>query len=272
MEKNISAHVLMTDLYQERYTQTLWNTEDPEKQQNGWTLKNEIWSPWFFNMRPAGSSPKLFFTCCAAMANLISAHEVDMLIAVEMAGINFSGGMAVASYLLEKIERPIGYTRPLPKKARTPIEAMRLLESIETDVANYGQKEFVEARLYDGQRIAIFDDMSTDLGSKLIARLTVLWAAKQKGISVECNKIFYILNRSEGNRQAGLDFANEPEQGLYPARLEVNYVLEFDDYLPSLKPFMEEPEFEIISEFQRDPAHFQDKDVQKEVLALVAKN
>lgn len=270
MEKSISAHVLMADLYRERYTQTLWNTDDPDKQQNGWKLKSGTWSPWFFNMRPVGSSPKLFYTCCAAMAHLISAHEVDMLIGVEMAGINLSGGMAVASYLNQKISRPIGYTRPLPKKVRTPIEAMQLLQSIETDVAGYGQKEFVEARLYDGQRIAIFDDMSTNLGSKIIARLIVLWMAKQKGISVECNKIFYILNRSKGNRQAGLDFANEPEQGLYPASLEVNYVLEFDDYLPSLQPFMKEPEFEVISEFQKDPNHFQDKDVQKEVLALAA--
>ena len=268
MEKSISAHVLMTDLYRERYTQTLWNTEDIEKQKNGWVLKNEIWSPWFFNMRPVGSSPMLFYTCCAMMAKLISVYEVDMLIAVDMAGINLSGGMAVASYLNEKIARPIGYTRPLPKKVRTPVEAMQLLRSIETDVAGYGQKEFVEARLYDGQKIAIFDDMSTNLGSKIIARLIVLWMAEQKGISVECNKIFYILNRSKGNRQAGLDFAHEPEQGLYPASLEVNYVLEFDDYLSSLQPFMKEPEFEVISEFQKSSNHFQDKDVQKDVLAL----
>lgn len=122
-----------------------------------------------------------------------------------------------------------------------------------------------------GQRIGIFDDMSMNLGSKIIARLIVLWMTKQKGISVECNKIFYILNRSKGNRQAGLDFAHEPEQELYPAALEVNYVLEFDDYLPSLQPFMKEPEYEVISEFQKNSTHFQDKDVQKEVLALAVK-
>lgn len=156
MEKSMSAHVLMTDLYRERYTQTLWNTDDSDKQQNGWELKNGIWSPWFFQMRPVGSSPKLFYKCCAVMAKLISTHEVDMLIAVEMAGINLSGGMAIASYLNEQIVRPIGYTRPLPKKVRTPIEAMRLLKSIETDVAGYGQKEFVEARLYNGPKDRYF--------------------------------------------------------------------------------------------------------------------
>lgn len=265
MEKSI----LMIDLYREKYTQTLWNTDNSDKQQNGWRLKNGMWSPWFFNMRPVGSSPELFYRCCASMAKLISTYEIDMFIAVEMAGINLSGGIAIASFLNEKIKRPIGYTRPLPKKVRTPVEAMQLLKSIETNVADYSQKEFVEARLYNGQRIAIFDDMSTNLGSKIITRLIVLWVAKQKGISVECNKIFYILNRNKGNCQAGLDFAYEPEQGLYPAPLEVNYILEFDDYLPSLRPFMKEPEYEVISEFQKNPAHFQDKDVQKEVLALV---
>lgn len=266
------AEKLFVPLYQERYTQTLWNTDDPDKQQNGWVLKSGVWAPWFFNMRPVGSSAELFYGCCAAMASLILAHDIDMLIAVEMAGINLSGGMAVASYLNEKTERPIGYTRPLPKKVRTPVEAMQLLQSIEADVASYGQKEFVEGRLYNGQRIAIFDDMSTNLGSKIIARLIVLWMAKQKGISVECNKIFYILNRSKGNRQAGLDFANEPEQGLYPAPLDVSYIIEFDDHLPDLQSSMKGPEFDVISQFQKNPGHFQDQDVQKDVLAQVAKS
>ena len=110
--------------------------------------------------------------------------------------------------------------------------------------------------------------MSMNLGSKIIARLIVLWMAKQKGISVECNKIFYILNRSGINRPAGLNFINEPEQGLYPASLEVNYLIEFDDYLPDLKPFMKKSEFEVISEFQKNPSYFQDETVQKGILQL----
>lgn len=112
--------------------------------------------------------------------------------------------------------------------------------------------------------------MATNLGSKIIARLIVLWQAKQKGISVECNTIYYLLNRDKNNKQRGLDFANEPEQGLYPAKLKVEYVLEFDDLLPFLEPHMRDDEYRIICEYQKNPSQFQDKAVQKEVLALVA--
>ncbi len=310
------ASRLFVPLYQEEYTQTLWNTEDIKKQEEGWWLKSGKWSPWFFNMRPVGSSPELFYQLCSAMAALTADHDdIDMFIAVEMAGINLSGGMAVASFLEQLFGRPIGYTRPLPKKARTPMEALTLLDAIDAgavdqqqqnlvkaievlekidlsqlpedqqqqskalellraidfEKVDYGQKEFVEARLIDGSKIGIFDDMAMDIGSKKIARLTVLWEAKRRNVTVECNKIFYILNRNPGNRQAGLDFANEPEQGLYPAPLEVNYIIEFNNHLPDLKTEMKEPEYEVISEFQKNTEHFQDEGVQKDVLRLAAK-
>lgn len=266
------ASRLFIPLYLERYTQTLWNTKDPVKQKKGWRLKKGDWVPWFFNMRDMGDSPELFYESCAAMADMTSLHDdVDILIGVEMAGINLSGGMAVASHLNNNIWRRIGYTRPLPKKVRKPLEALELLRSIDAEVEDYGQKQYVEARPRQGDRIAIYDDMATDLGSKIIARLIVLWDAKQRGTQVNCNKIFYLLNRTKGNRQVGLDFAKEPERGLHPAVLDVNFIIEFDDYLPGLKSVMKEAEYEVIMDSQKNLSHYQDKDVQKEVLALAAK-
>lgn len=310
------AKQLMVPLYKERYTQTLWNTPDAGKQEKGWYLKGGIWSPWFLNVRPAGSSPQLFYELNSAMADLLSDHpDVDMLIAVEMAGINLSGGMATASWLEHGLGRPIGYTRPLPRKVRTPMEALALLQAIDDgcvddrqnklaeairvieerdlselpeelkwqsrilnmlkgisfEMVDYGQKDYVEALLTDGLRVGIFDDMATTLGSKFIARLTTLWEAKRREVSVTCDKIFYILNRNPDNRQAGLDFANETEAGLYPSPLEVHYIIEFDERLPDLKTSMKEPEYDTILAFQKNRNHFQDKDVQKEVLALATK-
>ena len=310
------AKQLMVPLYQEGYTMTLWNTKDIAKQIKGWYLKGGIWSPWFFNMRPVGSSPQLFFQLCSGMADLLSDHQdVNMLIAVEMAGINLSGGMAIASMLEQYLGRPIGYTRPLPRKARTPLAALTLLRAIDAgnvddrqeklaeaivileggdlskfpeeeirqsraldmlrkisfEQVDYGQKDYVEAILTDGLRIGIFDDMAMNLGSKMIARLTTLWEAKRRGVSVTCDKIFYILNRNLENRQVGLDFADETEAGLYPAPLEVNYLIEFMERLPDLKPSMKEVEYDTIIQFQENIDHFQDVDVQKEVLALAAK-
>lgn len=279
MRKSIStindwARRLFLPLYREKFTQTLWNTDDLTKKQKGWRLKSGQWAPWFYSMRPLGDSPQLFCDCCIAMNDLMSLSddEIDVIIAVEMAGINSSGGVAVASMLLNQTGRRIGYTRPLPVKRRTPDETVELLKKIGSEVANYGQKSFVEARLRNGDRVAIYDDMSTNLGSKIIARTIVLWQAGLDEISVECDHIFYLLNRGAGNKQAGLDFINEKNQDLYPASLDVNYVIEFDEHLPSLEAVMLPEEFRVISDFQKNPKEFMDKDVRKEVLAMAAKS
>lgn len=262
------AERLIIPLYKEKYLQTLWNAEKEENRNNGWWLKSGIWAPWFFNMRPVGDSPELFFNICRAMADMIAEYDdVNLLIGVEMAALTLAGGTSIALRLKSLWQR-IGYTRPLPKKARTPKEALEILKSIKSRVADYGQKDFVEARIRNGDKIAIFDDMATDLGSKIIARLIVLWQAEQRGISAECNKVFYLLNRDKNNREKGIRFADEPEQELYPASLQVDYIIEFDDYFPALKRVMKPDEYKMIEDFQKDASQFQDRDAQKEVLRI----
>ena len=263
---------LMVPLYEERYTQTLWNTDDPDKREKGWTLKGGLWSPWFFNMRPVGDSPRLFCDICRAMAEMLLNHEnIDLLIGVEMAGVPLVGASAIIALLKKGRGQRFGYTRPLPEKVRKPLEALRLLREIDSNVADYGQKEFVEARMKDGDRVAICDDVATDLGSKLIARLITLWEAERKGINISCDKIFYLLNRGKGNRLKAKDFVNEPEKELHPAELSLDYIIEFDDHLLALEKSMCPEEYEVITTFQKDPKHFQDKDVQKTVLEMAAK-
>lgn len=263
------AAKLIVALYEEQYLQTIFNAEKEVNRKKGWKLKDTSWAPWFFNMRPVGSSPYLFNDVCLAMAEMIAEHHVDQLIGVEIAGIPLVGGVSVALMAHCGISQPVGYTRPLPRKVRLPMEAVELLKKMEDDVAGYGQKDFVEARLYNGQSIGILDDMANDLGSKIIARLQILWQARQKNVSVKCNKIFYFLNRNKGNREKGIAFAGEKVESLYPDKLDVNYIIEFDDYLPELKKVMEPEEYQLIIDFQKDRNHFQDEKVQKEVLAMV---
>jgi orotate phosphoribosyltransferase len=272
MSKEEWAAKIIVPLYREQFIQTLWNAEEIKNREKGWKLKNKSWSPWFFNMRPFGDSPLLFNQVMQAMAELISPHEVDFLIGVEMAGIAPVGGLSVASYLINGREQRIGYTRPLPKKVRDPREAMELLNNISAQPEEYGQKSYIEGRFRPGDRGGILDDMATDLGSKIIARQIVLWEAAQRKINITCNKIFYFLNRTKGNREKGIKFANETEPGLHPAVLDVNYVLEFDDHFPKLRDVMKPEEYELVDSYQKDPKHFQDEDVQKEVLAMAKAN
>jgi len=272
--KEVWAEELIIPLYTEGYIQTLWNARKLEHKEKGWTLKSGQWAPWFFNMRPSGSSEKLFYDMCTAMAEMIIIQsKVDMLIGVEMAGISPAGAISRAMY---DMGYPIkhGYTRPLTRKVRNPLDCLELIRKIDEDYADYSEKEYVEGRLELAQNIGILDDMATDLGSKIIARQIVLWQAELRNIKITCDDIFYFLNRTEGNIQKGLEFSNEKEQGLYPASLNINYVLEFNAYLPKLKKIMKPGEYETLIEFQKNPKQFDGSDDGKrnrrKVIAMAA--
>lgn len=268
------ADRLVVPLYQGQYLQTIWNAYNLINRLKGWTLKNNTWAMWFYNMRPFGNSPELFLETCCAMSDLTAEHDEDVWIGIEMAGVPLVGGTAAISLARNGIPRRFGYTRPLPEKARTPMEALEILRKISAEFTDkYGEKQFVEARLRDGDKIAVFDDMANDLGSKLIGRLITLWHADQlaEPVEVSCRKLFYTLNRNPGNKQKAVDFGNNTESGLYPEPLEAHYIIKINDHLHQLETAMRPDEYSVFCDFQKNSGHFQDPDVQKEVLALVAK-
>lgn len=271
MDKQGWAEKLMVRLYKAKFTQTLWNSYDPKLALRGWILKNFNWALWFYNMRQTGDEHELFLEICQCLAEMISekANDFDVLIGVEMAGVPLIGGVPWPLAGLG-VKTRFGYTRPLPRKVRTLEDAYNLLNS--GNLEGYGEKNFVEARLRDGDRVAIIDDMATGLESKQIARYIVQWVAEQQGIELgDCSKIFYLLNRGAGNIQKGLDFQNQPAK-YRPASLEVNYVIEFDSALQLLKGVMRESEYEAVREYQNNPARFQDEGEQKRIFAQVAKD
>jgi len=261
----------MVPLYEAKLIQTLWNAERVKNSQEGWTLVSGAKSPWYFNIRPLGCFPRLFSDVSHAMAELVNEHRgIDLLVGIEMAGIPLVG--AVSPILLEKYGREIkiGYTRPLRHKGLKPEDIVRYLEEEGIDAA-YGQKSLVEVRFSQGDNVAIFDDMATNLGSKIVARYIALWDAGQRGINLSCKTILYFLNRGAKNKELGLAFRDKAPE-LFPEELEVDYVLEFNEHLPLLRKAMRPQEYELISQYQKDPEQFQDQTAQKKVFAQVAKD
>lgn len=264
---------LFIALYKHGFIQTVWNAEKEENKKKGWVLVSGQKVPWYFNMRPIGDAPKIFYNTCLLMAAMIKNTDTDLMIGVEMAGVPLVGGISVASCVNE-ISPPLkfGYTRPLPRKARNPEDVIRILGEIDGSVQSYGQKDFVEARMYNGMNIAVVDDMSTTLGSKIVARQIILWEAQRRGVKVNCNKIFYFLDRGDDNIQAGLDFAKNPDERLHPEGLDVQYVLKFNDFIPLLEEVMSPDEYSVICEHQRNSKRFGlDEDWRNHVIALANK-
>jgi orotate phosphoribosyltransferase len=255
--RNAYIKDLMIELYKEGYLQTLWNARNKENAANGWILKDGSWSPWFFNMRPVGSSPELFNKICSVLALMAREHDINFYIGIEMAGIPYAGGLSVLAYQMGK-QVKIGYTRPLPQKARTTEECLQIYEAMDKNPAGYGQKSYVEAVFSPGDRVAVLDDMSTGLTSKIIARYMTLKEALRQNVEITCDLALYFLNRNKSTRAKAEAFMNEADYRLFPRPLTIDYFIEFDDHLSVLAQVMRPHEYGVIQEFQRDPSIFQD--------------
>ncbi|MCI4624406.1 MAG: hypothetical protein L3V56_00425 [Candidatus Magnetoovum sp. WYHC-5] len=265
MENEELIKEIITALYEKGHILTLWNTKDKQKQKEGWRLKNGQWSPWFLNLRTIGSSPRLFTKICYVMASMIAQYDLSLIVGIEMAGVPLVGGISATLHLAFNKMQAIGFTRPLPTKARTPLEALDIIKT--SSISNqYGQKNYLEGELYDGATVGIVDDMATDIGSKIIARLLIIEEAKKRGVTIKCNKVFYLLNRNKENRQRAADFVNEKEKALYPAAIDLHYLIEFDDHIHFLKDIMKPEEYEVISEYQKSADKFQKEDVRQKII------
>lgn len=243
-------------LYANRILQTVWTARNEANRKNGWALKDKTQAPWFLNLREIGNYPMIFQGVCQASADMLReiSSSVDLAIGVDMAGVPLIGG-AIIELLHAGEEMRFGYTRPLEKKVRTLSE---LLEQMAAwDATKYGQKSVVEAVMYPGNKIAIFDDMATGLASKKIARLMVLYEAENRGLAdVTCNEIVYFMDRGQNNIEAGLNYKNETDARLKPAALNVHYAINFGTYLPLLEDEMTENEYATIVEHQRNKNRF----------------
>ncbi|MCI0565023.1 MAG: hypothetical protein MN733_41690, partial [Nitrososphaera sp.] len=227
------ARELIQAFYRSQLLQTLWNAYHLKNKTEGWRLKNGVWSPWFLNLRPLGDEPFLAYRVADALKMLIRSDvsQVTVLVGVEMAGVPIVSAVARA-FMESGVEKRYGFTRPLTKKVRTPFEAAQLLAA--EDPATYGEKQLVEARLKPGDQVAIVDDMATDLGSKIIARLLVLEQARREGIEVQCSDIVYLLDRGMGTNRAAQEFLTA-DASLYPGKLHLHYVIDFPRDVPALE-------------------------------------
>ena len=260
-ERQEFAQRILTDLYHERYIETIFNAEEEKYQKKGWTLKSGLWSPWFFNLRPVGATPRIVSDIAYAMNHLVQdeAPGLTQIVGIEMAGVPLVSAIGLAHGPGCQLI-PYAYTRPLPgSKARTPAEAKEALKELNF---KYGQKELVEGRFEDGDVLCIVDDMVTDFGSKLIAKSILEFEMERRGVrNVDIKHVAVVLDREQGG--AGEAASN----GMY-----LHSLIKFKtDGLGWLKGVMLPGEHELISDYQNNPQKYQDEKLQREVLEGVSR-
>jgi len=254
-EHNLGKGILL-DLYNHGFIETIYNTNN-EKYQQGWILKSGLWSPWYFNLRPLGASPKLAHDIASAMNQMIISKvpNLTQIVGIEMAGVPLASAIGTLNESHCNFIH-YSYTRALPGgKPRTPEEAKSKLEKMKIDFG-YGGKELVEGRFKDGDNICIVDDMVTNFGSKLIAKYIIEYEMERRGIkNVNLNHVAVVLDREQGADKEA------KKQGM-----NLHSLIKFKTHgLSWLKDIMLPQEYKLISDYQENPQSFNDESTRKAI-------
>jgi len=261
-EKYQLGREITEGLYESNFIKTVYNAEEQKFRDQGFILKNGSWSPWFLNLRPIGDAPELLDRIAYALALMMENEmpECNKIVGVEMAGIPIATATSMVSF--ERRGRPIPfcYTRPLPVKLRTYEEVRKFFEK-ERSEEGYGVKELVEGRLRDGDTLAIWDDMVTDFGSKLIAKEIVSYEVEKKGVNdVRIDHAGVLLDREQGATEEAAKFG----MGLHS-------IIQFKaNGLEWIKGRMLPEEYQLVADYLASPKRYQDPDVQKDALERAA--
>jgi|SRR3989344_465557 len=257
------SHYIAGELYRRRLHETLFNTQNRRAQEQGWVLKSGKNSPTYFNLRPIGDAPNLLATVSYEMNILIckTMPHVNVLVGVEMAGIPLVATIALANGPGTKAYR-FAYTRPLPgTKVRTPDEALKRLDEIYGEsVHGYGQKDLVEGRFYDGDRICIVDDMVTTFGSKMIAKQITRYELDGRGVEdVHIDDVAVVVDREQGA-------AEEAAKNNMNLQALVRY--KSDRCMDVVQDLMHPAEREVMADYLANPAKYDNPVEWQKVLQL----
>jgi len=257
------AKVLTIDLYNYGFIETLYNTQSQKHADEGWTLKNGAWSPWYLNLRPIGSNPQLVSDIAHGMNHMIrdEVSGLTQIMGIEMAGVPLTSAIATASGHGCKLIR-YSYTRPIPgEKPRTPDEAVRMLNEMDIKFG-YGSKSLVEGRFRDDEYICIVDDMVTNLGSKLIAQHLLEYELKGRGVTgVKTEHVAVVLDREQGGAQEAQKHG-----------MKLHSLIQFKTHgLEWLKSSMKPEEYALIADYQKHPTRYMEEALQRKAIAQAQK-
>jgi orotate phosphoribosyltransferase len=204
-------------------------------QKAGWILRSGKWSPFYVQLRPLVSKPDLLEAIGKSLARLIKAEcpYVTRLLGVAMAGIPIAVVTSISSGI------PAAYTRKFTSEAQITS-------------GNYGEHSLIEGDLCDGDAVALVDDVVTRFDSKLEAIHQLGNEADRSKISVSCRDICVVVDRHQGD-----------SEWMIRNGIRIHSLVRLTpEHIESLKPFLEEPEYVIISDYLVDPDKYQDAQVQ----------
>jgi len=220
-----------------------WYKDKPE----GWKLISGLWSPFYIQLRPLASYPKLLKQVGYAISSLIKEEcsDVNRIIGIATTGIP----IATAVSMIGDISSC--YTRKL--------EGVKSPEDFNRFVKTYGEHSMIEGILDDDDTIGLIDDLVTKFGSKAIALKQLEFEVKERGLKdVSCADIIVVLDREQG-----------AEEIAKKNRINLHSLIPFASKgLPWLKDVFADREYEVIVDYLRNSGKYQDPSMQKELLEI----
>ena len=211
----------------------------------GWILVSRLWSPFYIQLRPLSSfeqSRFLLERIGLAIWKLIQREtpNVNKLLGVAFTGIP----IAIATTMVSGI--PSCYTRK--------VAGVESRKNLEKEIGKYGEHALVEGELKDGDVVAVVDDVVTRFDSKLLAISKLEYEVRRRSldVNIECNDVIVLIDREQGARER----ANRSDVNLHSLIPFRSKGIEW------LRDIMADEEYDVISEYLRNPQAFQDKKVQ----------
>jgi hypothetical protein len=201
-------------------------------------------------MRPIGDTPELLADIGYALALMFENEMPDCnkILGVDMAGIPIATATSIVSNERRHIKLPFAYTRPLGGGLKT-----RTAEETKEKLKEWGGHELIEGRIKDGDNIAIWDDMATNIESKRIAREILWYVVQDQGINnVKCDHTGFLLYRGEP---------------LSKTDIIPHFLIPFTEKgLDWLKDVMDKKEHELITHYQNNISLYQKEEVRSNAL------
>lgn len=222
-----------------------WYRDKPQ----GWIMASGMWTPFYINLRLISSaSAELYRRTTEGMGLLLeeAGFKEDgktRVMGIAMAGVPFANAITL------KYGIPSLYTRKLPDNVKTMEEMKAYKES-------HGQHALVEGDMRNGDRIGIVDDLVTRFDSKLMAHNQLqleIQARKLEGVTA--NHFFVLIDREQGGAQKAAELGYEMHSLIPFASKGLEW----------LKGVLRTEEYEVMSDYLRDPQKFQDPKVREEL-------
>lgn len=227
LEKEKLGKEIICSLYERGMIKT-WYRDKPE----GWVLISGIWSPFYIQLRPLSSYPKLLKKIGYAMGKMIKeeAKGVSKVVGVAMAGLPIATAIALCHGI------PSAFARKL--------EGIKTLQGFRASIGKYGEHTLVEGDFKNGDKIIVVDDLVTKFDSKLIVIEQVKYEVESRGLSnVICRDVGVLIDREQGACQRAKEYG-----------ISLYSLIPFETKgLPWLKEKMSSQEYQVIMEYLEDP-------------------